>query len=244
MGSTAESEVHVAALWQGFAASRDPRLRNRLFALYRPYAKKLAVRLYVLRRDNSVSFNDYLQYAHVGLVESIDRYEPGRPVLFETFASYRIRGAILNGLAKETELSAQRQYWAARMRDRVRSLQPDAPAHGDVDATLDGFAGLTVGLALGLLLESPEEPTDESPASNPYAAAELGQLVRRIRHLVEGLPDRERELVERHYFQHEPFQDISLRFNVTKGRVSQLHAQALQRLREGVEKDRVLDREI
>jgi RNA polymerase sigma factor for flagellar operon FliA len=243
MVSSAESEHQVAALWQGYAASRDPSLRNRLVAFYQPYAKRLAVRLYVLRRDNSVSFNDYLQYAHMGLVESIDRFEPERPVLFETFASYRIRGAILNGLAKETELSAQRQYWGARMRDRVRSLHPDGPSD-HADKTLDGFVGLTGGLALGLLLETADEPVDESPSSNPYAATELGQLVRRIRQIVETLPDRERELVERHYFQHEPFQDIASRFKVTKGRVSHLHAQALGRLRDRLERDRSVDREI
>src|SRR5512134_2382809 len=83
MATPAESELNVAALWQGFMASRDAGLRKRLFAFYQPYAKRLAVRLYVLRRDNSVSFSDYLQYAHVGLVESIDRFEPERPVLFE-----------------------------------------------------------------------------------------------------------------------------------------------------------------
>jgi RNA polymerase sigma factor for flagellar operon FliA len=244
MATPAESDPDVAALWQGFTASRDPRLRNRLFTFYRPYAKKLAVRLYVLRRDNSVSFDDYLQYAHVGLVESIDRFEPKRPVMFETFASYRIRGAILNGLAKETELSAQRQYWAARVRDRVRSLQSETWDRENVDKTLDGFVGLTVGLALGVLLESPAEPADESPAANPYAAAELGELVNRIRQLVAALPERERELLELHYFQHEPFQDIAARFKVTKGRVSQLHSQALNRLRQHLEKDRGLNREI
>jgi RNA polymerase sigma factor FliA len=244
MAMSAESEPNVAGLWQGFMASRDAGLRSRLFAFYQPYAKRLAVRLYVLRRDNSVSFADYLQYAHVGLVESIDRFEPERPVLFETFASYRIRGAILNGLAKETELSAQRQYWAARVRDRVRSLQSDALDHDDVAKTLDGFVGLTVGLAIGLLLESPLEPADESTASNPYAAAELGQLVLRIKERVAALPERERELLDLHYFQHEPFQEIAARFNVTKGRISQLHSQALQRLRAQLEKDRALNREI
>ena len=165
-------------------------------------------------------------------------------MLFETFASYRIRGAILNGLAKESELSAQRRYWAERMRDRVRSLQPEAHEQGDVDETLDGFVDLTVGLALGLLLESPAEPADESPASNPYAAAELGQLVRRMRQLVADLPERERVLVELHYFHHEAFQDIAASLGVTKGRISQLHAQALQRLKARLTEDRAVDREI
>lgn len=244
MATAAENELDVAAMWRGFVGSRDPSMRSRLFSFYQPYAKRLAVRLYVLRRDNSVPFADYLQYAHVGLVESIDRYEPERPVLFETFASYRIRGAILNGLAKESELSAQRQYWAERMRERVRSLQPEALEQADVDESLDGFVDLTVGLALGLLLESPAEPADESPVSNPYAAAELGQLVRRMRELVADLPERERTLIELHYFHHELFQDIAVRLDVTKGRVSQLHSQALQRLKARLAADRSVDGEI
>jgi RNA polymerase sigma factor for flagellar operon FliA len=225
----------VMALWRAFVASRDTRLRDELIELYRPLAKRIAARMFVLRRDNSVAFADYFQYACVGLVEAIDRYEPERPVLFETFATYRVRGAILNGLAKESELAAQRHYWAARAQDRVESLKRPVTDDGAPANALTDLVELTVSLAFGVLLESRAEPADESPSANPYAAAELGELVRRLRRAVEQLPERERSIIELHYYQHEAFQDIAARFGVTKGRVSQLHARALTRMRAAFE---------
>jgi RNA polymerase sigma factor for flagellar operon FliA len=225
----------VAALWAAFVSSRERRVRDELIVFYRPLARKIAARMYVLRRDDSVAFADYLQYATVGLVEAVDRYEPERPVLFETFATYRIRGAILNGLAKESELAAQRHYWAARMQDRLDSLKSQRVDEEPRDDALEGFVDLTVGLAIGVLLESPAEPADESPNANPYAAAELGELVRRLKRVVLRLPERERAVIELHYYEHVAFQDIAVRFKVTKGRVSQLHSRALRLMRDDLE---------
>jgi RNA polymerase sigma factor FliA len=227
----------VATLWREFVASRSSHVRDDLIQFYRPMAKKIATRMYVLRRDNSVAFADYVQYASVGLVEAIDRFQPERPVQFETFATYRIRGAILNGLAKESELAAQRHYWATRAQDRIESLKrPDAD-DGARD-TLTELVDLTVGLAMGVLLESHAETADESPSANPYAAAELGEWVRRLARAVERLPERERAIIELHYYQHEAFQDIAARFGLTKGRVSQLHSRALSHMRAALEADR------
>jgi len=73
---------------------------------------------------------------------------------------------------------------------------------------------------------------DESLAANPYAVTELAQLKRAVHSLLPSLPERERELIRRHYEEHVEFQQIALEWGVTKGRVSQLHAQALQRLRQ------------
>lgn len=235
-GATSNPGAGVAgALWREFVAARDPRLRDELIHIYRPLAKRIATRMYVLRHDNSVTFADYFQYACVGLVEAIDRFEPHRPVMFETFATYRIRGAILNGLAKESEVAAQRHYWAARTQDRLESLKSRSSGAGTPADALTELVELTVGLAFGVLLESRAEPADESPYANPYVAAELGELVRRLRRAVEQLPERERSIVELHYYHQEAFHDIAARFGVTKGRVSQLHSRALQLMRAALE---------
>jgi RNA polymerase sigma factor FliA len=219
------------ALWDHFAASHHPDLRDRLIECYLPFARAAAARLYRVRSDESVPFDDYLQYARIGLVEAIDRYDPAREASFETFSSYRIRGAILNGLGHETELAAQREYWRSRHQDRMESLRP-ASLEGSGEADLEEVAQLTVELALGLVLEQQgEEVADESLHANPYAATELAQLRRVTCAMVEKLPPRERQVVESHYFRQKEFQLIARELGVTKGRVSQVHAQALVRIR-------------
>jgi RNA polymerase sigma factor for flagellar operon FliA len=227
----AEDEMDRAR-WREFASTRTATLRSELIQRYIGLAKISAARLYQRRVDNSVPFADYLQYARVGLVEAIDHYDPGREVPFEAFSSYRIKGAVLNGLESESELAAQRAFWSRRARDRFESLKSHE-TQGDRRASLEELVSLTVGLALSHVIEHDEgEVIDESLAANPYAVTELAQLRRAVHSLLPALPERERELIRRHYEEHVEFQQIAAEWGVTKGRVSQLHAQALQRLRQ------------
>ena len=217
--------------WAEFVRTRDAPLRNALVSRYIGLAKIMAARLYRRRADNSVSFGDFLQYARVGLLESIDHYDPERGVPFEAFSSYRIKGAILNGLQTESEIASQRAFWARRARERFESLK-EHETRGDRRASLEELVNLTVGLALSHLIEQDSgEVIDETLAANPYAITELIQLRRAVRSMLPALPDRERELIRRHYEEQVEFQQIAAEWGVTKGRVSQLHAQALGRLR-------------
>jgi RNA polymerase sigma factor FliA len=221
--------------------AREPWARERLIELYLPFARSVAARAYRMRADDSVSFNDYLQYARTGLIEAIDRYDPLREASFRTYSSYRIRGAILNGLTRETEESAQRHYRRMHIHERMDSLQ-----RSDVDnaeADLFELATLTVGLAIGFLLDQADEPADESTGRNPYAATELAQLRRMVLAAVGTLPDSERRVIEGHYFGGRQFQSIAAELRVTKGRVSQLHGQALARIRKLIDAVPAIDRE-
>lgn len=242
-GDPADAE-RDRARWLEFARSRSPELRNELVQRYAGLARMMAARLYQKRADNSVQFADYLQYARVGLVEAIDHFDIAREVPFEAYSSFRIKGAILNGLEGESELAAQRAFWSRRARDRFDSIRQQA-VRGDRRASLEELVSLTVGLALSHLLESDEgEPVDDSLAANPYASAELAQLRRRVRALLPALPPRERELIQRHYEEQVEFQAIAAEWGLTKGRVSQLHAQALQRLRTLLGQKPKLDRKV
>jgi RNA polymerase sigma factor for flagellar operon FliA len=231
MDTTTDSQADRER-WLEFVRAPSMALRDDLVSRYLGLAKSAAARLYQRRGDDSVPFADYLQYARVGLVEAIDSFDPERSVPFEAFSSYRIKGAILNGLAAESELAAQRAFWSRRERDRVESLKQHE-LQSDRRDTLEQLVNLTVGLALTHLIEQdPGEVVDETLASNPYAVTELSQLRRAVRSLLPALPDRERELIRRHYEEQVEFQQIAQEWGLTKGRVSQLHAQALAKLRE------------
>ena len=96
-----------AALWRSYIADRDPLLRAKLIERYLPTAQKLAAYAYSRRGPQAPEFADYLQWARLGMIEAFDRYDPKREASFVTFAGYRIRGAILNGLERATEQAAQ-----------------------------------------------------------------------------------------------------------------------------------------
>lgn len=215
-GTSDSADESMRALWERFRETRAAQLRDRLIERYLPLARTTAARFYRLRSDDSVPFEDYHQYARIGLVEAIDDYDPSREASFETYSSYRIRGAVLNGLGRESEIAAQRNFWRTRSQER-----PEMPASVDeVRANDDAETGVDAEVA------------DDAVLANPHAAVEQVELLSLIGNALEKLPVRERELIRRHYFEQCEFRVIALELAVSPGRVSQLHAQALLRIRE------------
>lgn len=235
MSESTERTRQVRQLWDSLRHGSDSQARGQLIEHYMPFAQMLAAKAFGVRADAGARFDDYLQYARVGLIEAVDRYDVTRNVSFESYSSHRIRGAILNGLQQDSELLAQRSFWRARLNERTESLL-EATGSTPERASLQDLIDVTVGLALGMMLDGGEgegegEPIDEQPCSNPYAMTEMQQLAGNLRTLLQRLPEREREIVHGHYFEQREFQAIASAVGVTKGRISQLHAKALSRLR-------------
>jgi RNA polymerase sporulation-specific sigma factor len=93
--------LEEARLWRAFKVRGDVRSRARLIESYQPLVFKVAMQL----RLREAIVMDMIQEGTVGLIEAVERYDPGRGVRFSTFATYRIRGRILNALHRERPLA-------------------------------------------------------------------------------------------------------------------------------------------
>jgi RNA polymerase sigma factor for flagellar operon FliA len=232
------SEEH--AQWAAVRAG-DAHARGRLIEAYLPFARIMAAKLYAARVEYDVEFEDYLQYATVGLIESVDRFDPAFGTLFKTFAAHRIQGAIVNGLEhlseKRTQVATRRRVAAERRDCAAAALDADG-----VDL-FQQLADVAVSLALGFALEETfdEGLSDGAGPGQPYGALEMVQLRSRLLALVAGLPQRERLVIKSHYLHHVPFNLIADTMGITKGRVSQIHRDALDRLRNAMRAMRACD---
>jgi RNA polymerase sigma factor for flagellar operon FliA len=234
-----------AELWRRLRSTGDEAARAQLLDMHLPYAKVVARTYYGRRYNNEIDFGDYAQLASLGMLEALDRYDPARGVQFRTFAARRMHGAILNGLERLTE---KQQQIAARQRLRSDRLQ-DVKALAGADAgssvpadpqqLLRFVADVGIGLALCWMLEGTGMVDDpDGGADQPfYRAVALRQLRQRLLHAVEHLPAQERTVVRGHYLQAQPFDDIAAMLHLTKGRISQIHKQALLHLRAAVSDD-------
>ena len=219
------------ALWLETAGGSLP-ARERLIELHLPLVRMLAARLFARRIDHDLEFGEYLQFATVGLIEAIDRFDPSREILFRNFARHRIIGAVLNGIE---HLSEKREQISTRKRLLAeRHSSVNAALHQDHKDVFQQLAEVAIGLALGFILDEPADSQQDEAIlpENQYSRLELKQMQERIRTLVERLPQRERMVIKYHYFNHIPFNLIAETLGVTNGRVSQLHRQALELLRE------------
>lgn len=237
------------ALWRALREQGDTKARDRLMELHLPYARVVAATYYARRTHDEVEFADYLQLARVGLVESVDRFDPDQGAQFRTFAARRMHGAILNGLERSTEKSQQiavrkrvqqERLQAAKSvaRDRAKAKGANAP-----DELFEYLADVGVGLALGVLLEGSGMIDGEafgvaSPVASPEAVyvqqTELQRLQGLVREAVDQLSAQEQVVVRRHYLQEHPFEQVATHLGLSKGRISQIHKAALQKLRDAL----------
>lgn len=218
------------ALWCRFRETREPELRERLIELYRPFAKQIAGHKYATRSVQEVEFDDYMQYALVGLIEAVDRFDPDRGAQFKTYAAHRIKGAISNGLSKYSEHIQQRTYLRAKYRERVQSLRDQRDEGQEL---FDELASLATRLALGYLLEDSNLAGENSVlgATAAYQAQQMEQARRELLAIVEALPERERQIVSHHYYEGRNFSEIGELLGLSKARISQLHGQALETIK-------------
>lgn len=233
LGRTLEGQE--GALWQRWQHERDPKTRDALILHYSPWARAVArdvyVRVYLIRD----AWHDCAQNALLGLIEAIERFDPRRGVPFKPYARHRVRGAVFDGVRalRTGTLLADNHVSDVRVTERLESLQEDASTD-----PLEAFIAITVGLGLGFLLDMQSMPDQSRPAEG-YAELERAELNAAVAEEMERLPERERLILQLHYYHQIQFVDIAGQMSLTKGRISQLHKRALERLRVGL-RERIL----
>jgi RNA polymerase sigma factor for flagellar operon FliA len=227
-----------APLWAQFIAERDVGARNRLIERYLPLCRAVAASVYAKRGGLEVEFLDYMQFATLGLIEAVQRFDPELGASFATFATPRIRGSILNNLEALSEQYTQIALRKRIDRDRVESLTQEDPSTGGKRKKRDIMAvltDLTIGLALSHLLEGSgmlAGQEEHSYRHEFYDNVQQRQLEATFAKLVRALPEQERRVVQYHYYHGLDFTEIAKVLELSKGRISQIHRQALQLVRE------------
>ena len=217
-------------LWHRWNVGRDSEARNALIVYHADWSRLVARDVLVRVRVPQADWLDFVQNATVGLIEAIDRFDPSVGVAFRNYARHRVRGAVFDGLKNiftsargpNASTASERFYG-----DRVRSLTEGETEHDPVDA----FVSLTVTLGIGALLNADSMPQGDRE-STPYAHAARSQIRALAHEAISQLPGRQQDIVRLHYFQHMSFSDIAEMYGVSKGRISQLHRQALEQLRD------------
>ncbi|HEX7640604.1 MAG TPA: sigma-70 family RNA polymerase sigma factor [Burkholderiaceae bacterium] len=224
---TVQHETDMEEYWSAWRRCGDQGARDRLIEHYLPFARVLAGKLYRDRASREFEFDDYLQYATIGLIDSLDRYDPAGEASFKTYASLRITGEMVDGVRTLSEKQEQISIFKRLQAERSESLADG----GDGRDAFEQLAAIAVGLALGHILDNTGHEDDTAVPDNQYQGIELRQLRDYLQTLVEKLPERERLVIKYNYFNHVPFESIATQWGMTRGRIAQLHRSALERLR-------------
>jgi RNA polymerase sigma factor for flagellar operon FliA len=194
----------------------------------------------------NLDLDELVAYGSKGLVEAASRFDSGKGVTFSTFAYYRIRGAMLDGL-RTMGWYSRGDYARYRAEERAneylhnlaeREDAAGAPAGQARDAatTLEEIAEILSGVATVHItsLEAAAGVTDER-LPPPDQQLERMHLHARARRALDKLPEKERRLLQLHYFEDRNLEVAGVELGLSKSWASRLHARAVDRLRKVLE---------
>ena len=224
--------------------------RARLAERHLEIARRAAKMIFPRVREY-VELDELIALGNAGLAEAAQRYDPDRGVGFEGFAWYRVQGAIVDGLRKSSALP--KRVWARLVALRAASeylehraeRESGARAKGVAPAQgADALAGVKEALSAirTMYVTSLEAMTDagfDKPddAQPQDATVDSGRIARKLRIAMRKLPDKERALVEKHYWEGKNLLEAGEELGISKSWASRLHAQAMDRLRGLVDND-------
>ncbi|HEX5369368.1 MAG TPA: sigma-70 family RNA polymerase sigma factor [Dehalococcoidia bacterium] len=195
---------------------------------------------------------DALAYGAKGLIQAVDSYDVSRGVAFSSFASLRIRGAIIDA-ARELDLlprSLRRKIRDVESANQELanslgrwptvkevSLRTGLPIH-DVHGLMDQRGARVVSLEQSATShdESYEwEVEDHDEAIDPAAVTDRKAMLKLLGEAMENLPPRDREVIQLRYFKDMPFRSIGKTLNISESRVCQIHVRIITSLRKRIQ---------
>lgn len=216
-----------------------PTSSNEAVKRYTPLVRSIARRL-SMKLPKHYDYNDLVSDGMVGLLLAIERFDPARGVKFETFATYYIKGAILDNLPKLPKVPKNEEQVVYQTTEDVET---------DSANLFNKVTNLAYSYILSLDAPSGGSDGDESfnllsqlgEADSVQRDIEFEQLQKTLTWVIEQLPHQERTTLKLYYFQKLPFNEIGRRLGLSESWVSRIHKRALEQLRVKLGKKKSID---
>ncbi|NLM68525.1 MAG: FliA/WhiG family RNA polymerase sigma factor [Firmicutes bacterium] len=242
--------VDLTDLWQQYKLNNDLAAREKLIEQYIPLVQYIAGRIAIHLPDN-VEFNDLISYGIFGLMDAVDKFDLERDIKFETYASVRIRGGIMDGLRATDWIPRSVRTKAKQIDQTIMKLEhqfgrtpTDQEIAAALDMTLDKYHE-TVDQVRSIALLSLDDQITSDPDSesitlldtldDPTAAVDQElvdqETLQELAAAVDQLDERERLVVSLYYHEGLTLKEIGHVLEVSESRVSQIHSKAIRTLR-------------
>ena len=240
-------EAYKNKLWNEYAATKSSEVREQLILEYAPLVKLVAGRLSMYLGYN-VEYDDLVSYGIFGLIDAIDKFDSMKEVKFETYASLRIRGSILDQIRKmdwipRTIRQTQKKIDAAmkEIETTTGRAATDEEIAQKLEISTDDFADwqsqmkITGVVSLNEFMESgseiPAEQHNQHRFEEPEEVIEKEELREVLGQALELLTEKEKKVILLYYYEDLTLKEISNVLEVSESRVSQLHTRALQKMK-------------
>ncbi len=234
----------VDRLWELYMQDKDPDIKNELLVHYIDLVKRIVRRIMPKYKEYNDS-DDLVSCGIIGLIDALDKYDINYGVKFETYASTRIRGEILDYM--------RRQDWApASLRSKINRLNQAAEllesrlGRYPTDREIAEMAEMSVADVQKVLekthifnlmhfedmvsetftAEKFSDPVDNDPES----IVQNKETKKILADIIQSLPEKERLVITLYYYEEMTLKEIAAILKVTESRVSQIHSKVLVRI--------------
>ena len=239
--------VDTESLWNEYVKKPTQELREQLIIEYSQLVHIVACRLSMYLGHN-VEYEDLVSYGIFGLIDAIDKFDATKQVKFETYASLRIRGAILDQIRKMDWIPRTVRQRQRRIDEAIKAIEMRT-GHTATDEELANELGLseeellnwqsqlkvTNLVSLNEFEETGPEPVMDATHNSHFAQPEdviaETELKEMLIESLQLLTEKERRVIELYYYEDLTLKEISKVLEVSESRVSQLHTKALVKMR-------------
>ncbi len=239
-------------LWREYRESGSKISKDKLLVEYAHLVKYVAARIMV-NLPKHVDSNDLISAGIMGLIKAVETFEPERGFKFETYASHKIRGAILDELrsldwvprsVRQKSRDLQRVF--AKLENQLGRVPYDDEVCEEMGISLaeyeDLLSEVTPTTILSLEESMPDRESDskeirlidtiEDPGSdNPLKEMGFAEVKNILKSAIAELPEKEKLVVALYHYEELTLKEIGVVLDITESRVSQIHSKAILKLR-------------
>ena len=235
-------------LWIEYNHSKSSVIREQIIIEYVPLVKLVAGRLNVYLGSN-VEYDDLVSYGIFGLIDAIDKFDYSKGIKFETYASLRIRGAILDQIRKMDWIPRSVRQKQKAIDSAIKKVEMEkGPNYTDDDIAeelgiseneyINWMAQTNISNVSSLedFIEQGNEVSTSKNSSyykiEPESVIEEKEIKQIIMDALEQLTEKEKSVVLFYYYEELTLKEISRVMDVSESRVSQLHSKALKKMKQ------------
>ena len=246
----ADTKTDIEALWRSYSADRDPEIKNQILSHYIPLVKSTVRRLMPKYREYSES-DDLISCGVIGLIDAVDKYDINYGVKFETYASTRIRGEILDYLRKQDWAPSSLRKKINGINEAIETLESDL-RRCPTDKEIADYMNMSVGETRKILEKAHMfnllyfedivngadyiECASDGGRDNPEEILQNKEVHRILAEIIGQLPEKERLVITLYYYEGMTLKEIAGVLQVTESRVSQIHSKILVTVGEKMKK--------
>lgn len=240
-------EVERQKIWEKYTKNPTQEMREQIIIEYAPLVKIVAGRLSMYLGGN-VEYEDLVSYGVFGLIDAIDKFDTNKDVKFETYASLRIRGSILDQIRKMDWIPRTVRQRQRKIDEAIKSLEArtgktptdemlaeELGVSGEELLSWQSQLKVTNVVSLNEFVESGNEPVMDAKGNFRFAQPEEviaeTELKRMLKDAMQQLTEKEQKVILLYYYEDLTLKEISRVLEVSESRISQLHTKALQKMK-------------